>query len=225
MPSTQKHTRNRSATTQRIVDALEELLADGGIDSVSISLLAQKADISKVLIYRYFGGLDGLLDYYLRLGRIVPQYSVALLEQMRPITPTDLAPIWSGQALQLFRRVRASRSARELLMATVKEHNPLADVVSQAQDAELTRMVGQLAFVEGADYQATSAVLLGALSHLTIQAQQNRPMIGIDLRTEAGWQRIEAAVSLIYKALGRLATESSTTQIATRPQGFEATSW
>lgn len=225
MPNTPKQTRNRAATTQRIVEALEELLAQGGIDGVSIASLAQKADISKVLIYRYFGGLEGLFDYYLRLGRVVPHYSVALLEQIQPLNPADLGPLWSGQALQLFRRVRASRAAQQLLKATVRKASPLPDVISRAQDDELTQMVGQLAFVEGTDYQATSAVLLGALSHLTIQAKQNRPMIGIDLRSEDGWQRIEAAVSLIYKALARLANESSTTQIITKPVRVETATW
>lgn len=217
--------RNRAATTQRIVDALEQLLTQGGLAHLSINRLADAAQVSKVLIYRYFGGLEGLLDYYVRMGRLIPHYPTAVIEQIRPLQPADLAPLCSGQALQLFRQFRASRAARELLKTTVQENDPLAGVVSRAQDEELTRLVSQLAFVEGADYQATSAVVLGALSFLTIQAQNDRPMIGIDLRSEAGWRRIEKAIEVIYKALSRLANESPTTRVALQPLSLAVGAW
>jgi AcrR family transcriptional regulator len=200
----EKSKRNRAATTQRIVEALEQVLAERGLEGVGINLVAEKAGVSKVLVYRYFGGLEGLLEYYVRMGRLFPHYSPALLEQIQPVQQADLAPIWSGQALQLFRQLRSSKAAREVLKATVKENDPLADVISQAQDAELTNLVNQLSFVQGSDHQATSAVVLGALSYLTILAQNNRPMIGLDLRDESDWQRIENAVKTIYKAMGRL---------------------
>src|SRR5206468_5240611 len=69
-------------------------------------------------------------------------------------------------------------------------------------------LVEQLAFVQGADVKAISAVMLGAMSYLTIMAQNDRTMIGLDLRSEEGWQRIEAAVKLIYKALNKIAVDS-----------------
>lgn len=220
-----KTKRNRATTMQRIVDALEQLLTQGGIQGVSIKRIAQTAQVNQVLIYRYFGGLPGLFAHYLRMGRLVPHYSTDVIEQIRPLQPADLAPLWSGQALQLFRRFRASPAARHILKATLRPNDPLADVVSGAQDEQLTRLVDQLAFVEGSDHQASSAVVLGALSYLTIQAHHNRPMIGIDLRSEAGWQRIEGAVQLICQAMGRVAIDSPTTRIATKPVSVAITTW
>lgn len=221
----EKIKRNRAATTQRIVEALEQILEQKGLDGVSIQQLAERAAVSKVLIYRYFGSLEGLLDYYVKMGRLFPTYTPAFLEQIQPVQSADLAPIWSGQALQLFRQLRASRANRELIKATVKENDSLANVVSQAQDAELTRLVHQLSFVKGSDHEAISAVILGALSYLTIQAQNDRPMIGIDLRSEAGWQRIEEAVKVVYKALSRSAIDSSVIQLTSKPISLAVKAW
>lgn len=221
----EKIKRNRAATTQRIIDALEQVMAERGLDGVDINRVAQKAGVSKVLIYRYFGGVEGLLDHYVRMGRLFPHYTPALLDQIRPLQPRDLGSVWSSQALQLFRQFRGSRAAREVLKASVMEHDSLTDVISQAQDAELTSLVNQLSFIEGADYQATSAVLLGALSYLTILAQHNRPMIGLDLRSETDWQRIEEAVKMIYQAMNRLAIDSTTTQVAVKPASLTVTTW
>ena len=221
----EKSKRNRAATTERIIDALEQVLTERGFEGVGINTIAETAGVSKVLIYRYFGGLEGLLAYYVGMGRLIPHYTPAWLEQIQPVQPADLAPIWSGQSLQLFRQFRSSRAAREVLKATVKENDSLADVVSKAQDAELTQLVNQLAFIKGSDHQATSAVILGALSYLTIQAQIDRPVIGLDLRSEAGWQRIEDAVKAIYKALAQLAIDSPTTQLAIKPASVAVSTW
>ncbi|MBD2754250.1 TetR/AcrR family transcriptional regulator [Spirosoma validum] len=221
----EKNKRNRAATIERIIDALEEILTERGLEGTGINAIAERAAVSKVLIYRYFGGLEGLLEHYVSMGRLIPHYTPAWLKQIQPTQPRDLASIWSGQALQLFRQFRTSRAAREVLKATVKDNDPLADAVSKAQDAELTNLVNQLAFIKGGDHQATSAIILGALSYLTIQAQINRPMIGLDLRSEDGWQRIEEAVKVIYKALNQLAIDSPTVQLSIKPASVAVSTW
>ena len=220
-----KSKRNRLATTQRIIDVLEEVLTQQGLDGVSIQLIAEKALVSKVLIYRYFGGLEGLLEYYIKSRRLMPTFTSAWLEQLQPTNQQDLAPIWSAQTLHLFRQLRSSRAARELLKSSVQEKSELANVVHKAQDAELSRLVHQLAFIKGGDYQATSALLLGALSYLTIQAQLDRPVIGLDLRSETVWQRIEEAVKVIYKGLNRMANDSPSIRLATKPANVSVSSW
>jgi AcrR family transcriptional regulator len=217
--------RNRAATTQRIVDALEQILSADGLEGVGVGTIAEKANVSKVLIYRYFGGIEGLLEYYVRLGRLVPHFTPALQEQIQPVHPQDLATVWSTQTLKLFRKFRASRPARQCIKATVKENDPRAETISKNLDSEFTRLVQQLAFVKGGDHLATSAVILGALSYLTIQAQNNRTMIGIDLRSEEGWQRVEDAVKLIYKALNKLTMESSTNQILLKSTSVVVDKW
>ena len=221
----EKIQRNRADTTQRIVDALEQLLAQKGLPGVGVGAIAEKANVSKVLIYRYFGGLEGLLEYYVKMGRIVPHHDPAWLDQIQPTTPADLASVWSSQTLQLFRRMRASRAYREVLKAAVTEKEPLAETISKSLDAELTRLAQQVAFIEGGDHQAISAVVLGALSFLTILAQNDRPMMGIDLRSEAGWSRIEEAVKGIYKALAKQALNSPKIRLTLKADQAMVSAW
>lgn len=221
----EKIRRNRAETTQRIVNALEDVLAEQGLEGARINQIAEKAGISKVLIYRYFGGLDGLMEYYVRMGRMFPQFTPAMLDQIRPIHQDDLAKVWYRQAIQMFRYMRTSKAAREVLKANVVENDPTADVISKAQDDELMRLVNQLSFIEGPDIQAVSAVMLGALSYLTIQAQNNHTMVGIDLRSEQGWQRIEGAVKVIYLALNKMAVDSQTVKLSAQTKAQPASQW
>ncbi|GAB2522952.1 TetR/AcrR family transcriptional regulator [Spirosoma aerophilum] len=209
----EKPTRNRTATTDRILKAFEELLAEQGMDGVSITRVTEKAQVSKVLIYRYFGGLEGLVSQYIQSGRVLPRYTPQMLEKISPIQQQGLAAFWSTNALQPFRQMRTSASARQLLKAAVQPHVPLGDTVNQSLDQEFTQLVHQLSLVRGGDTEALSAVVLGGLSYLTIQAQLDRSVMGMDLRSEENWQRVEQAVSLIYQSLARLALDSNTIQL------------
>ncbi|GAB3884864.1 TetR/AcrR family transcriptional regulator [Spirosoma agri] len=219
-----KQVRNRARTTQEIINALEQLLIEGGIEGVGINQVAQKANVSKVLVYRYFGSMDGLLDHYIRMGLLYPNYTPAQLEQIRPAQPTDLATTWSNQSIQLFRQFRQSRANRQLLKAALND-DPLSDIVSKAQDEELTRLVDQLTFVKGCDYKALSAVVLGGLSFLMVQAQNERPMIGIDLRSNEGWQRVEDAVKIICKAMSQFSIDSPGVQTDTGHTNSRVSNW
>ena len=62
-------TKSRLQTEQKILHALEILLLEKGFPTVGINSLARQAGCDKVLIYRYFDGLDGLL---LAFAQITP---------------------------------------------------------------------------------------------------------------------------------------------------------
>lgn len=53
--------KDRLQTEQRILHALEILLLERGFTAVGVNSVARQAGCDKVLIYRYFDGLDGLL--------------------------------------------------------------------------------------------------------------------------------------------------------------------
>ena len=58
----ERQTKDRSATEKRILMAGRTLLAEEGFQNFGINAVARKAGCDKQLVYRYFGGLDGLAD-------------------------------------------------------------------------------------------------------------------------------------------------------------------
>ncbi len=53
--------KNRLQTEQKILQAVEQILLNDGFPAIGINSIARTAGCDKVLIYRYFDGLDGLL--------------------------------------------------------------------------------------------------------------------------------------------------------------------
>ena len=225
MEKDEKVRRNRAKTTQRIVEALEEVIAERGLEGVGVNRVAERANVSKVLIYRYFGGMEGLLEYYVKMGKLFPVFNPAVLDQIRPLHESDVARIWYRQVIQTYRHFRTFKAAREILKASVIENDTIAETTARAQDEEMTRLVEQLSFVKGADTQAISAVVLGAMTYLTIMAQNDRTMISIDLRSEEGWKRIENAVKTIYIALNRLAIQSKEVDLELQSVHLPVAQW
>ncbi|MEO0795779.1 MAG: helix-turn-helix domain-containing protein [Verrucomicrobiota bacterium] len=55
--------RNRQQTEKRILTAAISLISEVGFHTFGVNAVAARAGVDKVLIYRYFSGLDGLLDF------------------------------------------------------------------------------------------------------------------------------------------------------------------
>lgn len=58
-------------TEKRLLEAVSHIIENDGFTKIGVNRIANQAGCDKVLIYRYFGGLDGLLvewakrhDYY-----------------------------------------------------------------------------------------------------------------------------------------------------------------
>ena len=196
--------RNRTETTQRILKALEEVLTESGIGGVGINRVADRAGVSKVLVYRYFGGIEGLLARYIETAGFFPPETEAKVEPMRPTTVQEKAWVCSRQVALMYRQLRMSAPGQELIRATLLGDEPLAAVSSRTQDELLTKMVEQLPFERRIDLQAISAVVLGGMSYLLLLSRNQRSMLGIDPGTEQGWARIEEALKTIYNGVYRV---------------------
>ncbi|HEV2178794.1 MAG TPA: helix-turn-helix domain-containing protein, partial [Gemmatimonadaceae bacterium] len=54
--------RDREATRNKLMDAVERIAIRDGFEACGVNAIAQEAGVDKVLIYRYFGGVDGLIS-------------------------------------------------------------------------------------------------------------------------------------------------------------------
>jgi len=147
--------KSRTQTEQRIIHAVETLLLEHGFPAVGINAIARQAGCDKVLIYRYFENLDGLLqrvadnnDLWWDVGEIIsenldeisqlalPQFIDRLLKrhikavQKRPLTQEIMAWEMSDQnaLTRALSRIRTEQGM--LLVKQVRRYydNPAIDV-------------------------------------------------------------------------------------------------
>ena len=192
--------RNRPQTQQRLLAAVHQLLTAEGLDQVRINRVASLASVNKVLIYRYFGGIDGLLGAYYEQYRPFVAAPPINLAALAGAPLSEFFQACSEYILAEFRLLRANPQAQqvlrnELMGCQTTDQNPVA---AQKQ-AQLEQMVAELGKLINSTYGASfSTVILSAMTLLTFMAQDKRTIMGIALDTDEGWAEIELAIKRIF---------------------------
>ncbi|MFO8026366.1 MAG: TetR/AcrR family transcriptional regulator [Opitutales bacterium] len=158
--------RSRPNTEQRFVDAVLELVAENGCEDLGVNHVAQRAGADKVLIYRYFGGLDGLLRRVARSHRWLPTAD----ELWEPSLSGEPKRVLADLARLVARHLRMNAATRQLCLWRHAVRNPLTEQYTAEWNSLWKELPEKLS--RGLDYEArrnwTNACSLLAL---TIQAE------------------------------------------------------
>jgi AcrR family transcriptional regulator len=203
-PPPKHEPRNRDATRERILAAVGALLAREGFSGLGVNAVAREAGVDKVLIYRYFGGIEALLDTW---GREILGGAGEGAPRPEAAAPAASAGEQAAAALLRFARgARENPQALEVMRWELVEDNALTRRLAELREstglADLDRLGLDPARARAVDLPALAAVLSAGLLHLALRARTAPQWLGIPLRTSAGWSRLErAAATLVRLAL------------------------
>ena len=204
--------RDRFATRAAILESAAAIVAAKGLGSLGVNALADAARCDKVLIYRYFGGLDGVLR---SLGAERMLWPAAQLEDGGGDAGEDsLASAVHALLLEEWAALAGGALMLGAGAAEVASANPLGNATS-AQRAE--RHASMIAALRAAyrvppyvDLPALIELLSAALTMFALRAAHARggeaaePLSGaqlIDPLTPGGWRRIEKTLTATTRAL------------------------
>jgi AcrR family transcriptional regulator len=192
--------RNRPATEQRLRLAVEELLVEGGFACLSPSAVAKRAGVDKMLIYRYFGDLPGLVRTIAFADDFFPSFDQICGGK----TPDDLRamPVNDRAAWVIGRNLRALYErpvVLELMVWELIERNELTAIMEEARESLGQRMLSEL-FSDVNDQamlQVIGALLMSGTSYLALRRRKIRWFGGVDLNSDSTPDAIEAAIQLM----------------------------
>jgi AcrR family transcriptional regulator len=188
--------RDAEDTKARILAALARIVVRDGLAAVGVNALAREAGADKVLIYRYFGDLDGVYEAYAEHGEF--WWSVADL-----VKDIDAERMALRDAVKLcLRRHAAELRARPVTLAILAAEPSARTPLVVALEAVRERRTLQLADWLGARYAtpgdldlpAISLILGAAINYLAARSRAIRVMSGVPIDTDAGWERLLAAI-------------------------------
>jgi AcrR family transcriptional regulator len=196
-----ERSRDRPATERRILDAAQSILTEQGSSGFGVNALARAAGVDKQLIYRYFGGVDGLL---LALGdRLAHWWQDRLLEGVPVMPPKSYGDLIEMLALRLVQIMRNEPLALQCVLWELADGaGPVASLTaarSQALGAWMVRARGDLRPPEGVDAAAVNALIISGISYFVLASRTSSNVIGLDARDDATWTRIETAVRALVQ--------------------------
>ena len=101
-------------TEKRLLEAVSKVIEEEGFTKIGINRIARQAQCDKVLIYRYFGGLDGLLVAW---AKQYDYYSFAYSEfinQVKQATTSNLREIIQAVLLKQLEYLKDNQLMQEL---------------------------------------------------------------------------------------------------------------
>ncbi|MFP6688477.1 MAG: TetR/AcrR family transcriptional regulator [Alphaproteobacteria bacterium] len=197
--------RNRRDTEDKLVRAVGAVLEISGFQKVGVNLLARTAGVDKVLIYRYFGGLDGLLsafgesaDIWWTVDEIVGDETAGPEQGTYP----------PGAVLALDRQVDALRQrpvTQQILLWELSQSNGLTRKLNELRETRTQQLVRRAIELGGRRVDTRLLAvhsLLGAASEYGILRSRNSDsLLGMDFSDDAGWSRLAASLSAVAEAV------------------------
>ncbi len=195
--------RNRQMTMERILRAMGDVMAERGTEKAGINAVAERAGVNKVLIYRYFGGWNGLLEAYVQRGFFLSMFNEKFLESVPNNLPAEnRSKVWSEYTIQFMREFRARKSSQELIRWEMTHgETELARRLADFRDQSYKNLVTKLAPFSDFDPIAITSLMVAAVTNIVLTSGQRDHIGDIDLRSDAGWERLETAIRRVYSSL------------------------
>ncbi|CAA6677849.1 MULTISPECIES: TetR/AcrR family transcriptional regulator [unclassified Lentimonas] len=161
--------RSRSNTEEKFLNAVLELVAADGCSALGINAVAHQAGADKVLIYRYFGNLNGLLQRVADSRQWLPSVD-ELCSELTLTENSSASSAISRLCKILTRHIRADAATHQILRWRKAERNPLTQHFSSEWAALWQTLADHLS--SGLDYEPREAwKRVGALTALTVEAE------------------------------------------------------
>lgn len=208
--------RDRFTTRAAILESAAGIIASHGLAQLGVNSLAHAAKCDKVLIYRYFGGLDGVLAALGAERMLWPRVEIA--EEEQEGDGEVLADVVHALLLEEWAALTANALMREAAAAELASTANSLGSASALQRAELhARLIAMLRETHRIppylDLPALVELLSAALSLFALRASR-MPMHSnpealplFDTNTPQGWRRIEKVLTSVTRAL--LSAENS----------------
>jgi AcrR family transcriptional regulator len=193
-----KKQRNRESTEASIIAAVGSLVEDSGFENLGINAVAAKAGVSKMLIYRYFDSMDGLITAYIRQYDFWINYNEPVPDAVE--LTIFVGDLFRRQALQM-RNNNTLRKFYRWELSTFNEH--IRRLREQREEAgiKLVKRAAQLSGVAEEKIAAIATIFSAAISYLTLLSENCDVYNGIPIQDDRGWLALEECMNEIFACI------------------------
>jgi AcrR family transcriptional regulator len=184
--------RDRERTKSKILKAVGEVIEQHGTEKVGVNLIARTAGVNKVLIYRYFNSVDGLMEQYVTSGEYTSTTGDEYLENIGVVAPEDRAKTMTSLMLTFLSDLRERKATRDLLRWEIGTGKSMLSDARNEVAMRLLHKIGELPNCP--DTAALMTFITAGIYYMTISTDYRDKMITIDLQSDEGWKRIENVI-------------------------------
>ena len=186
--------KSREQTESKILEAVASIVESDGFEKLGINTIALKANISKMLIYRYFGGLEELV------ARFIMQKDYWANTDTLILNPHSVGDSIKSMFRNQIEQLRNDVTLRRLCRWELSCHNASIDRLRDKREengCNLIKVVSRLTGCSNSEVASLASILSASISYLTLIEDQCPTYNGIALQTDKGWEQIAQGVDMI----------------------------
>ena len=186
--------KNREQTEEKILEAVGSIIENQGFEKVGINAIATEASVSKMLIYRYFGGVEELIAQYLIQKDYWANTDAAIINP--EAVGDSIKSMFRRQVEQLRNDITLRRLYRWELFTDNQNIRQLRNR-REENGCRLIKMVSALTGCPDAQVAALASILSASISYLALLEDQCQSYNGICLQTDEGWNQLMQGIEMI----------------------------
>lgn len=186
--------RDREATEKRLLDTIGQMIREQGFEKIGINAVSAQSGVSKILIYRYFNSIDGLIAAYIR------KHDFWLNAAFEFSDTTQVLPAVKEMFLKHIGRLRTDPVLRKLYRWELSCNNDIIASLREQREKAGMNLIEQVSALSGRpkqDIAVLSALIIASTTYLAMLGDFCPVYNGINIDEDKGWE-------LIYKEVENL---------------------
>lgn len=186
--------KSREQTESKILEAVASIVESDGFEKLGINTIALKANVSKMLIYRYFGGLEELVAQFIMQKDYWANTDTLILN------PHSVGDSIKSMFRNQIEQLRNDVTLRRLCRWELSCHNASIDRLRDKREengCNLIKVDSRLTGCSNSEVASLASILSASISYLTLIEDQCPTYNGIALQTDKGWEQIAQGVDMI----------------------------
>lgn len=187
-------TKNRQATELTLIKAVDDIIEESGFEGLGINAIAAKAKVSKMLIYRYFNSLDGLIAAYIQQNDYWINFNEELPDK------EHLSEFIKQTFKKQIVRLRESYTLKRLYRWELSTDNKFVKELRDKREEKglwLIEAVSRLSKHPQKETAAVASIITAAISYLALLEENCQAYNGLKIQQETGWEQLEEGINLL----------------------------
>lgn len=196
------HLKNKNQTMQRLVDAVGAIIKKSGYKGLGVNAIAKEADVSKILIYRYFGGVDQLVEaYVLKNDYWIAKTGEVKIETTNKTDRESLKELTIKLLKGHFEYFNNREEMRSIILWEITERTMLLNSISLVREEMgnlLLEKIEPLFLGSKKNIKVVTAILVSGIYYMILHAKKNESTIcGVNVNSKKGEQEILETIEQI----------------------------
>ena len=186
--------KDRVATEKRLLETVGRMIAEKGFEKIGINAVAAQSGVSKILIYRYFGSVEGLMAAYIR------QHDFWINFPREMPRREELSGFVKKMFRQQVEQVHNDQTLKRLYRWELSSKNAMIDKLRQQREESglwIIDTVSKLTNRDQKEVAALATIISAAIDYLVMLEDFCPEYNGIPLNKNAVWEQICNGIDVI----------------------------